>query len=268
MGVMTDPVADAYLTWCQGESQPPNTVRARRKVLRAIGNPSTATREEVEAWWASRSHLAPSTRMADLAILREFYKWSDTWEHRDPDKVWPTNRLRAPKIHQGLPRPVHSVDMQTLLATLPADLKRAVLLGAWAGFRVSEAAKLTWADVDLEERQLRVTESKGGYSRLVAVDWALLDALLPDTGGNVVTGTADGYATGTLNRKVNRAIRAAGVDATFHQLRHRYGTLAYRESRDLLAVGRAMGHRSPSSTAIYAEPSDDVARQIAVAVTR
>ena len=46
----------------------------------------------------------------------------------------------------------------------------------------------------------------------------------------------------TLQRRINRAIHRAGIDATFHQLRHRYGTLAYQATCDLVAVGRQMDH--------------------------
>lgn len=264
----TDAVAVEYLEWCRRQKQPINTISARQRVLDSLGNASTATRSDVETWWDSRSHLAPATRVADLAILRKFYQWCDVWEKRDPDTVWPVNRLQAPKVPRGLPRPIHTADLATIINALPADLTRAVYLGAWAGLRVSEAAKLMWGDVNREQQQIIVRESKGGYSRVVAVDWLLVEKLLPDTGGNVVTGTSQVYRADVLRVRVNRVISTAGVDATFHQLRHRYGTLAYRQSRDLLAVGRAMGHRSPTSTAVYAEPSDDVARAIATAVTK
>lgn len=255
-----------YLAYCERQRHPPNTLRARRRVL--TGAPVTGTREQLEAWWETRSHLAATTLTAELAILRRFYAWADKWEKRDPDVAWPCARLEAPRVHAGLPRPVSRADLDRVLAAVPADLGRAVRLGAWAGLRVSETAKLMWPDVDIEQQQLRVVDSKGGHSRVVAVDFALIDALGVDTGRNVVTGTGHVYTAGALQRRCNRAIRAAGVDATFHQLRHRFGTLAYRSSRDLLAVGRAMGHRSVASTTVYAEPSDDVARQIAAAVTR
>ena len=76
------------------------------------------------------------------------------------------------------------------------------------------------------------------------------------------------HTAAQLQRRVNRAMRAAGVAGTFHALRHRYGTLAYQETRDLVAVGRQMGHSSPVTTAIYAAASDDVADAIAEAVAR
>lgn len=44
--------------------------------------------------------------------------------------------------------------------------------------------------------------------------------------------------------------------------------MAYQATRDLVAVGRQMGHSSPVTTAIYAAASDDVADAIAEAVAR
>lgn len=262
---MTDPLADAYIAHLTAEGQPRNTIARRQAVLRSLGNPSTASREEVEAWWAGRRGHAPATRSNDLACLRAFYKWANRWEHRADD---PTARLDAPKVDKGLPRPLSRADLRTLLDTLPDDLRRAVALGAYAGLRVSEVAALMWADVDIEARRARIWHSKGAKSRMVALGPVLIDQLLPDVGGNVVTGTARVYTGQQLQRRVNRAMRAAGVSGTFHALRHRYGTLAYQATRDLVAVGRQMGHGSPVTTSIYAAASDDVADQIAEAVTR
>ncbi len=114
---------------------------------------------------------------------------------------------------------------------------------------------------------MRVT-GKGQRTRLVGMSPLLLDELLPDTGGNVVTAGGEAMSAGALQRRVNRAIRSAGVGATFHQLRHRFGTVALAATGNLLAVSRAMGHASPATTAIYAAASDDVADEIAEAVAR
>ncbi len=256
--------ATAYVDHLTHERRPANTVAAARRVLRSLPNPDTATREDVESWWASRAHLSPATRSNDLAILRTFYAWCRRWEHRDDD---PTLRIDAPKVPRGLPRPMSRADLTRLLPTLPDDLRRAVCLGAYGGLRVSEAAALTWHDVDLETRRIRVL-GKGGKTRLVGMSPLLLDELLPDTGGNVVAAGGAPYTAGTLQRKVNRAIRAAGVDCTYHQLRHRFGTVALAATGNLLAVSRAMGHASPATTAIYAATSDADLDVIADAVTR
>ena len=164
-------------------------------------------------------------------------------------------------------RSMSRADLIRLLPTLPDDLRRAVCLGAYGGLRVSEAAALTWHDVDLETRRIRVL-GKGGKTRLIGMSPLLLDELLPDTGGNVVTAGGAPYSAASLQRRVNRAIRAAGVECTYHQLRHRFGTVALAATGNLLAVSRAMGHASPATTAIYAATSDADLDVIADAVTR
>jgi integrase len=260
-------LADDYLAHLAAERTPPNTVTARARALRSlatVADPGTATREEVEGWWSLRRDLSPATRANDLAGLRAFYRWAQRWDHRADD---PTRRLDPPKTPKGMPRPLGRADLHRLLATLPDELRRAVALGAYAGLRVSEVAALDWADVDIEARRARVL-GKGQKERLVALSALLIDQLLPDTGGNVVQAGGAPYTPASLQRRVNRAIQSAGVEATFHQLRHRYGTLAYQATGDLIAVGRQMGHSSPVTTAIYAAASDEMADVIADAVAR
>lgn len=243
-----------------------HTVTTYARTLRTLPNAPTATREDVEAWWHSRADHPAATRVNELAALRSFYKWCRVFEHRPADDD-PTLRISPPRVPRGLPRPISRADLLTLMRELDGDSRRAVALGAYGGLRVSEAAALTWHDVDLENHRLRV-RGKAEKTRLVGLGAALLDALLPDTGGSVVAAGRKPYTAATLQRRVNRAIRAAGVDATFHQLRHRYGTVALAATGNLLAVSRAMGHSSPASTAIYAATSDADLDVIAEAVSR
>lgn len=264
MSDQLDDLVTAYHQHMVDERVNANTIKARMRTLRSVGAAGIATREEVEAWWRSRNDRSPSTRKSDLANLRAFYRWAQRWEHRDDD---PTRRLDAPTVPKGLPRPIARAELHTLLDTLEGDLRRAVCLGAYAGVRVAEAASLDWSDVDVEARRARVT-GKRQKTRKVALSALLLDNLLPNTGGNVVAAGGKAYSAPQLERKVNRAIKAAGVDATFHQLRHRYGTLAYQATHDLVAVGEQMGHASVVTTSIYAAAADDAADKIADAVSR
>jgi integrase/recombinase XerC len=258
-----DALSTAYLDWSRTNA-PHNTTKSRARVLRTLPNAGTATREQVEAWWDSRAHLAPATRHNDLAHLRSFYRWCARWEHRADD---PTTRLDSPHVDPGLPRPMTRDDLHTALDDLyRADIRRAVCLGAYAGLRVSEAARLDWADVDLEHLQIRVLHSKGGKSRRVPISPALLDALLPCTGGNVVSGGVP-YSTARLMRRVHRAFLSLGLGVTFHQLRHRYATIAYEATGDLLVVSRLLGHAIISTTAGYVRTRGSVAEAIALAVS-
>src|SRR5205085_179110 len=111
---MSDALSEQFLAWCEQERVPANTLARRAVVLRSLGNAGAATREQVEAWWASRAHLSVSTRNNDLACLRAFYRWCQRWERRADD---PTLRLDAPKVPAGVPRPVSRADLHRLLDT-------------------------------------------------------------------------------------------------------------------------------------------------------
>lgn len=264
ISLMDEPLSAEWLAHLRGRNLAANTLATYARTLRTFPDIATANRDEVEAWWESRADLAPSTRRNELAAVRGFYGWMLRFDHREDD---PSRRIDAPQMPRRLPRPLSRADLITLIDALGGELRRAIVLGAYAGLRVSETAALDWSDIDLEFRRIRV-HGKGAKDRLVGLNPLLMDYLLPDTGGNVVRAGGQPYSAATLQRKVNRAIRAVGVDATYHNTRHRFGTVALAGTSNLLAVSRAMGHSKPETTAIYAAASDSDLDLIAAAVMR
>jgi integrase len=260
---LTDPLSVAWIQWSRNERKPVNTIARRVATLRYMPCAGTATREDVEAWWLTRAHLAPASRHNELSNLRSFYRWAMRWEYRDDD---PTLRLDSPRVDPGLPRPMTREDLHKVIDSITsAPDRRAVCLGAYAGLRISEVARLDWSDVDLENRQLRVMNSKGNKSRRVPISPMLLDALLPNMGGNVISG-GETHDTQWLARRIHKVFRRAGFDGSFHQLRHRYATIAYEATGDILAVSRLLGHANVNTTQIYVRTREDVAQAIALAV--
>lgn len=263
-----DNLPHEHIEWLTRQhDRSPKTIESRARVLRSLTNAGTATREDVEAWWESRAHLTSGTRAVDLSHLRGFYEWCQIFDHRTDD---PSIRIRPPRVQNRIPKKATAADIATILdSDLPADLRRAFLLGAYAGLRVAEAAALDWADVDTDTCTIVVREGKGGKSRVVDVSPLLIDWLGQEKHrGNVVTRTERPYTAAQLQRRLNRAIKAAGLDITTHALRHRWGMVAYQATGDLLAVGEMMGHASVNTTKIYAQASSDVKKKIASAVMR
>lgn len=262
-----DDLSQQHLAWLTAQhDRADNTLQSRERVLRSVGCAGTATREMIELWWESRADLASGTRAVDLSHLRGFYKWCQMFDHRADD---PTVRIRPPKVNNRIPKWARPADLAALLdGELPADLKRAIMLGAYAGLRVSEAAALAWTDVDEDMSTITVRESKGGKSRVVDVSPTLIDWLGVRQGLSVVSGADEFYTAEQLQRRLNRAIQSTGLDITSHALRHRWGMTAYQASGDLLAVAEMMGHSSINTTKIYAQASSDVKKKIASAVMR
>lgn len=263
-----DKLSQEYLRYCIQQGEPANTLAARRRVLTNVGNAATATREELEEWYAERAYLAPATRNADLSLLRSFYKWADLYEHRDDD---PTKRLKGPKMPAGLPRPFTRAEVDAVFEYVrdSPDLLRAAALGAYGGTRIEEAVGLCWPEVDLETNRMRVT-GKGSKTRMVGLSPMLFDLIGPAlaAGENVVTASPETPNVNTFQKRMNRAIHAAGVEGTYHCFRHRYVTVALASTGDLLGVSRAVGHASVNTTSRYAQLADESLDLIAAAVTR
>ena len=254
-----------YLT--EDRNYSPNTVATYRRTYRTFPGMEHADRAAVEAWWNGRTGKAIGTRRNELSAVRSFYAWCREWDHREPTDD-PTHRIKPPKQGRKLPHPIGRDDFQRLLAATEGEMRRAICLGGYAGLRVAEVAALTWADVDTDSRRIYVRSGKGDKDRAVGLSPLLLDSLLPMTGGNVVRAGERPYSANALQQRVNAAIRAAGVDGTFHGLRSRFATVAVASTGNLLSVSRALGHASPATTAIYAATSDSDLDLIADAVAR
>lgn len=259
------PLIAMWLDWLRIErGRSENTVQTYARTLRTLPDAPTATREDVEQWWRDRSGGSVASRNNELSAVRGFYRWCQRFEHREDD---PTIRLDPLKRPARVSRFVGRDDLAHLLEVLPADLRRAVALGAYGGLRVSEAAALHWRDVDLESRRM-IVRGKGDKERSVGTSTTLLDLVLPDSGGYVVTASEEEVSGHALRLRVNRAIQSAGVDATFHKLRHRYGYKSAEAGIAPTSIARAMGHESLSTTMGYIAAVDTDLDLIAEAVTR
>ena len=263
---MTNHIQD-FLQWAERDRlRSPATIKRYQTVLAQIPDPLNATVEDIEAWWAGRYDKSAATRQNELACLRTFYKFCTRFDHRDDD---PTRRLDPPRIPNTVPRMMSHSNLEKLLgeATEDApDLRRAIALGGYGGFRVSEAASLDWRDVDQEHRRLYV-RGKGGKERPVPLSPVLLDYLLPETGGNVVCAGGPAYSAGTLQRKVNRLFARVGVDHTFHDLRKRGASLALSKGASPVAVRTMFGWSSMETVSNYAVVGDDELDRIAEMLT-
>jgi site-specific recombinase XerD len=265
--VHRDSLVGAFIDWSTHDARrSPRTIDRYWQTLKQLPSPSTATTEDIEAWWATRYELAPSSRANELACLRSFFRWATRFDHRTDD---PTRRLVAPKVPNTVPRMIGRSDLERLLTEHTEDapdLRRAFALGAYAGLRVSECASLDWRDVDVEQRRIFV-RGKGMKERPVPLSPVLLDYLLPDTGGNVLTGPGKPYTAAALQRRVNRLMARAGVDHTFHDLRKRGASLALSKGANPAAVRTMFGWSSMETVSHYAVVGDEELDRIAEMLT-
>ena len=128
------------------------------------------------------------------------------------------------------------------------------------GLRAGSAVGLDVQDFAAGDRLLEVRVAKGQQPQLVEVPEGpagRLEAFVEGREGAVFVGQrGDRMSTRHVGRRFQHWWRAAGLRrrASPHSLRHTFALGLYRQTRDIFAVQRALGHRSIQSTAVYAEP--------------
>jgi integrase len=247
-------VFDSWSTAQLAEGFAPSTIATRSKVVRHAGrhagvDPEDLTRDQVVAWLAHGKY-APATRCAYLAHLTAWATFIGRPEI--------TTGIRRPHIPPAQPDPLPEQELEWLLRAVHGDdlMTAWILLGAFAGFRASETARLS--STDLRGDQLRV-KGKRGRTDFLPVPPVLAAALLPFAG--IAGPLWPGTQAGKVSKNIGRMARRLGLQSfRYHRLRHRYGTAVYRISHDLLMTQQLMRHDSPKTTAGYAAVGDDAGR--------
>ncbi|KRE31571.1 integrase [Mycobacterium sp. Soil538] len=207
----------------------------------------------------------------------------------------PATRVDRPQVAKKEAKHISAADLSKLLTAAEGLRYRDVLvLIAGTGLRRGEAVALSWSNVNLDSRNLRVegtlsrvgkelliTEPKTQRSRRTVPLSPPMVALLKTQkarqaadrlrAGNVWTDTGLVFTTefGTavdprnILRTVELAAKKAGLDKTgVHTLRHSAATGWLESGVHIKAVSDLLGHSSIAITGdIYGHTSDDTARQ-------
>jgi integrase/recombinase XerD len=214
---------------------------------------------ELEAWLDAR-RIGPRTRYGWVSRLSVFYRWAMDEGLATGDPARLAVRPRLPMLRA---RPIPTTDVAAVLLQTPAgSIRTAIVLARYAGLRVGEIARLRWREIDEANGGIRVVDGKGGKHRWVPIGPRLAREL-PERGRPMATVIAADWTPETCSRRVREHLRACGVDATGHQLRHTYATEAQREGRSISTVQKLLGHASIATTQIYVQVDEDELRRVA-----
>lgn len=128
---------------------------------------------------------------------------------------------------------------------------------AYSQITLKQLSQLTPADLDLDNARLQLPSRAKGKG--AASIWT---PLLPDAVSAFRDFAAHGlfgkFSGSSLRKSFKTAARNAGVlrHVRPHDLRHSYGTMAYRATKSLEAVAQLMQHVSPSTTRQYAQEAE------------
>lgn len=218
---------------------------------------------------------SPKTVNLEIGTLRSILRRHRLWAQLQPD-------VRMLKTRDDVGKALTPKEEQSLLNACANSRSRsllpAVLLSLNTGLRSEELRLLTWAQVDLANRTVRVGKSKteAGAGRTVPLNnraleimkfWAdqfpeleCADFVFPSerygAGGDafdrVVFATDPKKPIGPFKDAWDTAREAAGIDIRFHDLRHTFVTRMLEGGVPLSVVASLLGW-SPATTARMAK---------------
>ena len=147
-----------------------------------------------------------------------------------------------------------------------------------SGLRIAEACSLTAADLDLDQRLVRVRYGKGGRSRTAFLGSYAADVLrlYLDSGraalagryvrkrGGSLFGADKARVAAVVNAELARVCRALGLPPiTTHGFRHSLGTHLLRSGCDMRHIQAILGHEALQTTQIYTKvDKEDLKRSL------
>ena len=265
----------AYLRWAHRMQLDPLAVK-HRQLRRYLADMDAAAYER-------------TTINRHLSALRSFFKWLNVTGCTEND---PAGALQGPSIPSKLPKPMTDAEASRLLevhAAAAADAQQGTMSAAKelrdqallefiyaSGVRVSEAASLRLADVDLAERTAKVF-GKGSKERIVLIHDQAVAAMraylahgrpvLLGSGASdafFVSARGGRYSADSIRQMFKRTLAQAGLDRSYspHSLRHAFATEMLDGGADLRSVQEMLGHASLSTTQIYTHVSPERLRAV------
>jgi integrase len=125
------------------------------------------TPSQVAAWRDSAATRAtPRTANNKLKIVRTLFQsaWRDGLLSDNP-----AAKVSALKSAESSRRPFTLGELRTVLSVASQEWRGMVLAGLYTGQRLKDVASLTWANVDLKRREIRLATSKTGRRQVIPI---------------------------------------------------------------------------------------------------
>lgn len=199
-----------------------------------------------------------STRQTYFTALQAWHRWLLATGRRTDN---PLDGLRRPRAPRRVPHPVATGHLEKLLTSgIRRRTRTAILLCAYEGLRVHEAAKVRGEDIDFVGQRFRVV-GKGGVEK-----WLPLHPVIavearryPRRGYWFPSRIHPGrpIRRDSLSGVISLAMRRCGIPGTAHSLRHWFGTELLRARANAREAQELLRHASLATIQIYTLVADD-----------
>jgi integrase len=223
-----------------------------------------------------KKDLSPKTVHHCLTLVRSIYNKAADWGFYE-GKI-PTSKVQFPKVNNKRERFLNYDEAKQLLDALnevSSQVHDQALISIHCGLRFSEIAKLTWADIDLDNGVIQVRDAKSGNRHAYItkpVKEALLrldelnsykpnNLLFPSKNNKRQTQVSTTYSRTVKKLKFNDGISDSRQKVVFHTLRHSFASWLASQGTSLYEIKELLGHKSIEMTERYAHLLPDVKRK-------
>jgi len=189
-------------------------------------------------WWLKKQGYAPSTIEGRAWFLKRF----------EPP------RYRATQKFPFIPT---EEEIDQLIAACGKVVSTFLQLLKETGVRRGEAWALHWTDIDMQNRNVRITPEKGSNPRILPISMKLIEMLnnLPKKSEKIFICSSKKIMNTNFYMQRKRIAKKLSnprfLKITFHTLRHWKATMEYHKTKDILYVMKTLGHKAIQSTLIY-----------------
>lgn len=201
------------------------------------------TTAEVQAWLDSLG-LSNQSYKNFRTVAHQLFAFAVARGYASDNPVAGTEKVEAENRSVAIYTPS---ELRKLLAAAGLDLLPCVAIGAFAGLRSAELARLEWSDIRLDERHIVIgaDKAKTASRRIVPICDALAAWLAPYAAhtGKVWSGTVDAFY-----RAQQATGEAAGIKWKQNALRHSCASYRFAQTAD---AGRVAGELGNSAAVIH-----------------
>ena len=217
------------------------------------------------SWGNTRS---PASINRFKAAIRSFFKWAEQIGriHENPARNIKLHRLppRLPRFLTDAERIRLHKELRGSKSKLGFRDRVIIELFLGTGIRRQELVDLDIDSVDFDSKQLRIHRTKGGGAQVKFLNTSLCVLLRQYLIERHRFGSDDKRALflsirgkrlcpWQVGNRLRHWLKVAGIEKKLspHSLRHTFATHLYSQTRDILMVQRALGHRDISTTMVY-----------------
>lgn len=206
-----------------------------------------------------KTHRTYANRVVEL--VSTIYNRAAEWGYRGANPARGIKPFREAKrarfLNQHDPGELQRF-FTALAADTSKDFQHFVYLSLLTGARRNNVLGMRWQDINMQTATWTIPEeaAKNDEAQVVALVSEAIRFLKergPKTEGYVFAApTKTGYATPPKGRWSALLARAKVSDLRIHDLRRSLGSWQAISGASLAIIGKSLGHKSPSATAIYA----------------